>query len=108
MNLINKKLDEMSKAGVPLSERMRAGQCYTEARLRGKTEQEAVAFAELTTKKRKALDDETFAIPEERKFPCPDRSHCANALARASGTKYESRVRAFVKKKYPDMGKEKD
>ena len=62
--------------------------------------------AKLTTKKRKSLPKDEFAIPEERKYPVNDRSHAANALARvsASGTPSEKkRVRAKVKKKYPDM-----
>ncbi len=63
-------------------------------------------MADLTAKKRKALPDRTFAIPEERKYPITDRRHAANALARvaAFGTPEEkARVKAAVKKKYPDM-----
>ena len=62
-------------------------------------------MAVLTAKTRKAIPTSDFAIPEERKFPIRDRIHAANALSRASGTKYESRVRAAVRRKYPDMGK---
>ena len=58
----------------------------------------------LTTKTRDAIPKKEFAIPEEGKFPIHDRAHAANAKARASGTKYESRVNAAVHKKYPDMG----
>jgi hypothetical protein len=57
----------------------------------------------LTSKQRNAFAPSTFAIPEERKFPLNNPSHARNALARASGTKYESRVRAAVKKKFPDI-----
>ncbi len=38
----------------------------------------------LTTKKRKALPASTFGLPGERKYPMPDRSHAANAKARAT------------------------
>lgn len=65
---------------------------------------EAVTAAVLTSKRRNKLATSTFAIPEERKFPIHDESHARNALARAAGTKYEGRVRAAVKKRYPNMG----
>jgi len=68
------------------------------------TPPEAVTAAVLTSKRRAKLATSTFAIPEERKFPIHDESHARNALARAAGTKYESRVRAAVKKRYPNMG----
>jgi hypothetical protein len=65
---------------------------------------EAVTAAVLTSKRRAKLSTSTFAIPEERKFPIHDESHARNALSRASGTKYESRVRRAVCKRYPNMG----
>lgn len=65
---------------------------------------EPVTAAVLTTKRRNKLATSTFAIPEERKFPIHDESHARNALARSAGTKYASRVRAAVKKRYPKMG----
>jgi len=65
---------------------------------------EPITAAVLTSKRRSKLATSTFAIPEERKFPIHDASHARNALARASGTKYESRVRRAVCKRYPDMG----
>ena len=40
-------------------------------------------MAKLTTKARKKLSDSTFALPNERKYPINDRSHAANAKARA-------------------------
>lgn len=64
-------------------------------------------MAELTSKKRKALADQSFAIPEDRAYPIPDRRHAANALARVAqfGTPEEkARVKAAVKKRFPDMG----
>ena len=41
-------------------------------------------MAELTTKKRNAEPKSDFGLPEERKYPMPDKSHAANAKARAS------------------------
>ena len=67
-------------------------------------EPKTVTAAVLTSKRRNKLATSTFAIPEERKFPIQDASHARNALARASGTKYEARVRRAVCKRYPDMG----
>ena len=41
-------------------------------------------MAELSTKKREKLPESKFGLPEERKYPMPDKSHAANAKARAS------------------------
>lgn len=41
-------------------------------------------MAKLTTKARKALPASTFGEPGKRAYPMPDRSHAANAKARAS------------------------
>ena len=41
-------------------------------------------MAKLTTKERKGLKASTFGLPKERKFPMPDKSHAANAKARAA------------------------
>ncbi|MCK5603656.1 hypothetical protein KAR91_17350 [Candidatus Pacearchaeota archaeon] len=41
-------------------------------------------MAKLGAAKRKKLKDSTFGLPSERKFPMPDRSHAANAKARAT------------------------
>jgi hypothetical protein len=41
-------------------------------------------MATLTDKKRDRLKDSTFGLPDERKYPMPDKSHAANAKARAS------------------------
>lgn len=38
----------------------------------------------LTTKKRNALPASTFGMPGSRKYPMPDKSHAANAKARAT------------------------
>lgn len=41
-------------------------------------------MAKLDAADRKALPAKDFALPAERKYPMPDRSHAANAKARAS------------------------
>lgn len=41
-------------------------------------------MATLTEKKRENMADSKFGLPEEHKYPMPDKSHAANAKARAS------------------------
>lgn len=41
-------------------------------------------MAKLTTKKRNALPKSDFGLPGREAYPMPDRSHAANAKARAS------------------------
>lgn len=40
-------------------------------------------MAKLTSSKRNNLSDSTFGLPGQRKYPMPDKSHAANAKARA-------------------------
>ena len=42
------------------------------------------AMATLSEKKRDKLPDSKFGLPEEHKYPMPDKSHAQNAKARAS------------------------
>lgn len=41
-------------------------------------------MAKLTTKQRKALPASSFGLPSEKKYVINDRSHAANAKARAT------------------------
>jgi hypothetical protein len=41
-------------------------------------------MATLDEKKRDRLKESTFGLPDERKYPMPDKSHARNAKARAS------------------------
>ena len=41
-------------------------------------------MATLSEKKRDKLPDSKFGLPEEHKYPMPDKSHARNAKARAS------------------------
>ena len=55
---------------------------------------------------RNKLADDSFALPEERKYPIPDLAHARNALARVAqnGTADEQKtVRAAVEKRYPSL-----
>jgi hypothetical protein len=51
---------------------------------RWSTDTEDRPMATLTEKKRDSLKDSTFGLPEEHKYPMPDKSHARNAKARAS------------------------
>jgi len=76
-------------------------------------------MADLTPKKRAKLPKSEFAIKSKAKtadqkkesgnYPIPDKKHARNALARVAqhGSSAEkARVRAAVKAKYPDIGKD--
>jgi len=41
-------------------------------------------MATLTEKKRDKIPDSKFGLPDEHKYPMPDKSHARNAKARAS------------------------
>jgi len=41
-------------------------------------------MTQLKEKTRDRLKESTFGLPEERKYPMPDKSHARNAKARAS------------------------
>lgn len=41
-------------------------------------------MAKLTAAKRKKIPKSEFGMPGEKKYPMPDKSHAANAKARAS------------------------
>ena len=56
-------------------------------------------MAKLTTKARKAIPKKEFGLPKERKFPVNDRSHAANAKARATQMVKAGKLSAASKKK---------
>jgi hypothetical protein len=41
-------------------------------------------MAKMTEAKRDSLKDSQFGLPDERKYPMPDKAHARNAKARAS------------------------
>jgi len=61
--------------------------------------QEVAIMAELTEKKRDSLKSSTYGLPEERKYPMPDKSHARNAKARASQQKEKGNLTAGEKAK---------
>jgi hypothetical protein len=56
-------------------------------------------MAELSTKKRESEAKSEFGLPEERKYPMPDKSHARNAKARASQQEKKGNLTAAEKKK---------
>jgi hypothetical protein len=45
---------------------------------------EEVRMATLSEKQKDKMSDSKFGLPEEHKYPMPDKSHARNAKARAS------------------------
>jgi hypothetical protein len=56
-------------------------------------------MAKLTEKKRDSLPDSKFGLPEEHKYPMPDKAHARNAKARASQQQNAGRLTAAEEKK---------
>lgn len=56
-------------------------------------------MSDLTTKKRKSLPKSDFGMPGERKYPMPDKSHAANAKARASQMEKKGKISESTKSK---------
>lgn len=68
-------------------------------------------MSKLNAAARKRLPKSDFAIPEKApgsgSYPIEDRNHAKAALSRSRGKPEATRVRAAVKRKYPDMGGKK-
>ena len=56
-------------------------------------------MADLTSKTRNALADRVFGLPGSRKYPMPDRSHAANAKARATQMEKRGKLSSSAKAK---------
>ncbi len=56
-------------------------------------------MADLTTKKRKSLSKSQFGLPEERKYPMPDKTHARNAKARAAQQEEKGNLTAAEERK---------
>ena len=56
-------------------------------------------MATLTEKRRDKLPDSKFGLPEEHKYPMPDKSHARNAKARASQAQNAGRITAAEERK---------
>jgi hypothetical protein len=77
----------------------RGGRWTTTDRPKFGRNQEVAIMAELTEKKRDSLKSSTYGLPEERKYPMPDKSHARNAKARASQQKDKGNLTASEKAK---------
>jgi hypothetical protein len=56
-------------------------------------------MAKLTTARKKAEPKSDFGLPEQRKYPMPDKAHARNAKARASQAEHGGKLSASDKKK---------
>jgi hypothetical protein len=56
-------------------------------------------MAELSEKKRDSLKSSQYGLPDERKYPMPDKSHARNAKARASQQEEKGNLTASEKSK---------
>jgi hypothetical protein len=56
-------------------------------------------MATLSEKKRDSLKSSQFGLPDEKKYPMPDKSHAANAKARASQQEEKGNLTAAEKKR---------
>ncbi len=56
-------------------------------------------MSELSTEKRNSLPRSDFGLPEERKYPMPDKSHARNAKSRASQQEEDGRISKSQKAK---------
>jgi hypothetical protein len=55
--------------------------------------------ADLTTRKRKSIPKSEFGLPDEHKYPMPDKAHARNAKARASQQKEKGNLTGAEKAK---------
>jgi hypothetical protein len=56
-------------------------------------------MADLSTKKRNSLSKSQFGLPEERKYPMPDKAHARNAKARAAQQEEKGNLTAAEERK---------
>ena len=56
-------------------------------------------MAKLSEKKRDSMPDSKFGLPDEHKYPMPDKSHAQNAKARATQQEEKGNLSASDKAK---------
>jgi hypothetical protein len=56
-------------------------------------------LAKLSEKSRDKMSDSKFGLPDEHKYPMPDKSHARNAKARASQQEKKGNLTASEKSK---------
>ena len=64
-------------------------------------------MSKLTNKARAAIPSKDFGEPGKRAYPMPDRSHAANAKARASEMEHKGKISAEEKAKIDRMADKK-
>ena len=112
-----KWMDKKGQSGAPGLDAMKAREAEHKAR-RGVKKEEVVLEKDLNAAERRALPDKDFALPGKGKgpegkqagsYPIPDLTHARAALAMVAkyGTPEEKeKVRAAVKRKFPDIQQE--
>lgn len=55
-------------------------------------------MAKLTSKERSKIPKKEFGLPGEKKYPMPNKSHAANAKARATQMENEGKLSSSSKK----------
>ena len=112
-----KWMDKKGQSGAPGLDAMKAREAEHKAR-RGVKKEEVVLEKDLNAAERRALPDSDFALPGKGKgpegkqagsYPIPDLTHARAALAMVAkyGTPEEKeKVRAAVKRKFPDIQQE--
>ena len=110
-------MDKKGQSGAPGLDAMKAREAEHKAR-RGVKKEEVVLEKDLNAAERRALPDSDFALPGKGKgpegkqagsYPIPDATHARAALAMVAkyGTPEEKeKVRAAVKRKFPDIQQE--
>ena len=56
-------------------------------------------MADLNAKKRNSMSKSQFGLPEERKYPMPDKAHARNAKARAAQQEEKGSITSAEEKK---------
>jgi hypothetical protein len=56
-------------------------------------------MAELSAKQRKSIPKSEYGLPDEKKYPMPDKSHARNAKARAAQQEKKGTITAAEEKK---------
>jgi len=56
-------------------------------------------MSKLSTQSRKSIPKGEFGLPEQKKYPMPDRRHAANAKARASQEEHRGLLSSADKKR---------
>ena len=64
-------------------------------------------LAVLTVAKRKQMSPSAFVFPAQRRYPISDLNHARLALSMSSGKPEETKVRAAVYKRFPQLRKDK-